>query len=463
MDNSTEKRIGRLGQFIDHGDGTVTDTRSGLMWMRVAMGITLVNGVVSGTVRLLNFSTAQSIHWNFGRYKDWRLPTIDEFKNLIEPELSPVLDDQAFPAQSIRYFWSSSVRYGTPLIISLITGQEAEGRLRDEWRPVQFVRSITAMKEAVIPTAHQLHQTEIQDTKKITPTPTIPEIPQDLEPILTHSPFKRIGRLGQFIDHDDGTVTDTNTGLMWKRAAEGQSWENGRMKGECSEFYEASHIQQTFAGHSDWRAPTCQELMTIVDKTRNAPCIDLNVFPKTQNDRYMSSTQLEYPRHMSYFVNFCSGTPIIWGKTGGFYLRLVRGKIQRQKIILLTTGSGTGNVECNPALLTYEFGSTVSLLARASEDSIFVGWQGDMTGDDASCKLTMDAPKSVTAVFQLREFFALQIVMSGTGTGTTECFPSLPKYEKGSFVTLKATPAASSEFIDWIGDGRKVDKWMLIN
>ena len=86
-----------------------------------------------------------------------------------------------------------------------------------------------------------------------------------------------------------------------------------------------------------------------------------------------------------------------------------------------------------------------------------------MTGDDASCKLTMDAPKSVTAVFQLREFFALQIVMSGTGTGTTECFPSLPKYEKGSFVTLKATPAASSEFIDWIGDGRKVDKWMLIN
>ena len=269
---------------------------------------------------------------------------------------------------------------------------------------------------------------------------------------------KRIGLNGQFIDHGDGTVTDTRTGLMWKRAAEGQDWEEGKVNGKAIQFRfeESINNKIIYAGHCDWRIPTLQELQTIVDKTRDAPFIDLDVFPRTQNDRYISSTQYEYSRHMSYFVNFSSGTAVIFGRSGGFYLRLVRGKLQPQKLTLRTTGNGTGNIECNPALQTYEFGNTVALSASASENSIFIGWQGDMTGGDASCNLTMDAPKSVIAVFQLREFFALQIIMSGTGTGTTKCIPSLPQYEKGTLVTLEATPAEGSKFIDWIGDGRKV-------
>jgi hypothetical protein len=37
MSDSKDKRI---GDFWDHGDGTATDTRTGLMWMRCALGQT---------------------------------------------------------------------------------------------------------------------------------------------------------------------------------------------------------------------------------------------------------------------------------------------------------------------------------------------------------------------------------------------------------------------------------------
>ncbi|MCI5136188.1 MAG: DUF1566 domain-containing protein, partial [Candidatus Electrothrix sp. AW2] len=30
-------------------------------------------------------------------------------------------------------------------------------------------------------------------------------------------------KIGQYIDHGNGTVTDTKTGLMWKRCSEGFS------------------------------------------------------------------------------------------------------------------------------------------------------------------------------------------------------------------------------------------------
>jgi hypothetical protein len=32
--------------------------------------------------------------------------------------------------------------------------------------------------------------------------------------------------MSQFIEHNDGTVTDTKTNLMWKKCSEGQLWNN---------------------------------------------------------------------------------------------------------------------------------------------------------------------------------------------------------------------------------------------
>ena len=86
------------GGYIDHGNGTVTDPRTGLMWKRVGEG---------------KFTWEQAIEFNgkdkvvnFGGFSDWRLPQIDELKSLLLPS-SPYICEETFPGGRDA-FWSSS-------------------------------------------------------------------------------------------------------------------------------------------------------------------------------------------------------------------------------------------------------------------------------------------------------------------------------------------------------------------
>lgn len=38
---------------------------------------------------------------------------------------------------------------------------------------------------------------------------------------------------GTFVDNGDGTVTDTRHGLIWKRCAEGQTWDGSTCTGDA--------------------------------------------------------------------------------------------------------------------------------------------------------------------------------------------------------------------------------------
>ena len=69
----------------------------------------------------------------------------------------------------------------------------------------------------------------------------------------------------RFVDHQDGTVTDTFTGLMWQK----QTAPGLYMWDEALRYCE----NLTLAGHSDWRLPNVRELHSIVDYGRG-PSID---------------------------------------------------------------------------------------------------------------------------------------------------------------------------------------------
>ena len=64
------------GRFVDNGNGTVTDTKTGLMWAAKDNG------------SLINWQAASSYCQNYsnGGHTDWRMPTLADLASLYNPE-----------------------------------------------------------------------------------------------------------------------------------------------------------------------------------------------------------------------------------------------------------------------------------------------------------------------------------------------------------------------------------------
>ncbi len=68
----------------------------------------------------------------------------------------------------------------------------------------------------------------------------------------------------QFVDHDDGTITDTATELMWSQDDNGVgvNWEDALAWGE-------QQNAANYLGHNDWRLPNAKELQSLIDYSRS--------------------------------------------------------------------------------------------------------------------------------------------------------------------------------------------------
>jgi len=80
------------------------------------------------------------------------------------------------------------------------------------------------------------------------------------------------------IDNQDGTITDPNSGLMWKQT---DAWLDMHKFYTWQEQpgYVEKFNKEKFAGHTDWRIPNKADCMTLVEKGRKETVIDKNGTP----------------------------------------------------------------------------------------------------------------------------------------------------------------------------------------
>lgn len=125
-----------------------------------------------------------------------------------------------------------------------------------------------------------------------------------------------------FILNNDGTVTDTVTGLMW------QQTDGGEMTIEDAALYCDT---LSLAGYTDWRLPDCHELFSIFNHDRANPAVDTIYFKNTGAEYWWSNERQANDSSKVWVTNRGGGVgnhlkteTISAGGTKRYHVRAVR-------------------------------------------------------------------------------------------------------------------------------------------
>jgi len=149
---------------------------------------------------------------------------------------------------------------------------------------------------------------------------------------------------GRYRDNNDGTVTDTQTGLQWKRCYEGQRYMSGACSGKADEYSwnnaKAKFGQgSSYADKHDWRMPSIDELLSLVycssgrrtsegvcDGDYQLPMLNASAFPSGVVFWVWSGSPYAADTDSAWVVGFHNGSDR-WGNKGYYFpVRLVRGQ-----------------------------------------------------------------------------------------------------------------------------------------
>lgn len=173
--------------------------------------------------------------------------------------------------------------------------------------------------------------------------------------------FTKLDALGTILPdsaRDWAMVKDNVTGLIWevKTASDEQSnyddphdpdntytWydsnpdSNGGDPGidgdntDTEDFINAINTAR-FGKFSDWRMPTKEELLSIIDYNAVGPAIDTAYFKNTISSYYWTATTFSDSIDNAIKINFNYGTEGYHEKSGAYYVRAVRSDTQKSSI-----------------------------------------------------------------------------------------------------------------------------------
>lgn len=117
-------------------------------------------------------------------------------------------------------------------------------------------------------------------------------------------------------------VTDTVTGLVWKRCVEGTTYSGGTCAGTGPTFNWREALGHT-ATQSGWRMPNLKELKSLVEIACYYPAINLTAFPNFPGNLWSASPKVD-DTDSAWFVHFVDGSDGWFYKTDYNRVLLVR-------------------------------------------------------------------------------------------------------------------------------------------
>lgn len=136
--------------FVIHANGTVTHKRTGLTWMRCALGQKWDGKTCVGEARVyvwqkaLQATAAFNSAGGYAGHKDWRMPNIKELDSIVEIQChTPAINLNVFPGTLLSRYWSNTMDHRHPrsyaLFVDFRDGYGDDGRVVFEY-PVRLVR-----------------------------------------------------------------------------------------------------------------------------------------------------------------------------------------------------------------------------------------------------------------------------------------------------------------------------------
>lgn len=122
---------------------------------------------------------------------------------------------------------------------------------------------------------------------------------------------------------DGSEVTDSTTGLTWRRCSEGMVWSAGTCNGTAASFTHEQALTHATT-QTGWRLPNVKELFSIADKSRSGPAIDVIAFPAIPSDLFWSSTAFAGNAYFAWNVYFDDGVVGRDYRVSSGHVRLVR-------------------------------------------------------------------------------------------------------------------------------------------
>lgn len=253
-----------------NGDGTVTDTITGLMWQQADGG---------------EMTVASAAHYvdtlTLAGYTDWRLPGAHEAFSIMDLSANnPAIDLSAFAPTEAEYWWTSDRQANDTNKVWVTNAGGGIGN---------HAQSETISAGGV----KRFHVRAVRDLSS-----------QEVLP-------------SQFEQLSPGTAMDVLTGLTWQRGhcPDTLSWEDALIYADTL----------TLAGYTDWRLPNVKELRSISNVELVGPSLDGGVFGNEGPRKYWSSTTLQSQPVKGWYMNTQFGITTYDQKVRRHDVRCVRG------------------------------------------------------------------------------------------------------------------------------------------